>query len=83
MRNSSFPDTCVLKEIFIGNTVKDKFTVIQPVWTYAMYLPSGLGMGLYALSVASIDSLELCALAPNAKIKIPTSSERNALVWLA
>jgi hypothetical protein len=30
MRNSSFPETCVLKEIFIGNTVKDKFTVIQP-----------------------------------------------------
>jgi hypothetical protein len=24
MRNSSFPETCVLKEIFIGNTVKDK-----------------------------------------------------------
>jgi hypothetical protein len=53
-----------------------------PVWRYAMYLPSGLGMGLYSLSVASIDSLELCALAPNAKIKIPTSSERNALARL-
>jgi|SRR6267378_7988995 len=35
-----------------------------------MYLPSGLGIGLYALSVVRTASLELCAIAPSANIRL-------------
>src|SRR5260370_30756869 len=42
----------------------------HPVRTYAMYLASGLGIGLYALSVMRRDSLEVCAIAPSANAKV-------------
>src|SRR6266849_704407 len=53
-----------------------------------MYLPSGLGMGLYALSSVRSVSPELCVLAPRVRIraeensvkKAPTKLERMAFI---